>query len=129
MKSGKDWNIKADNTWLSPKNDISHLVTNMNNTHQELIEEMKRDTPVKEEGHILAAFLNKDTYNAVRNTTLDEILPVINTILKNDKERLRKIVQDRITAQETIYDQDADVTYELENILQALDKTPLPDKE
>jgi len=74
----------------------------MNNKHQELIEEMKRDTPVKEEGHILAAFLNKDTYNAVRNTTLDEILPVINTI------------------QDTIYDHDANVTYELETILEAL---------
>ena len=52
------------------------------------------------------------------------MLPVINTILKNNKEQLRQIVQDRITAQETIYDHDADVTYELENILQALDKTP-----
>jgi len=93
-------------------------------SYQTEIEEMKRETPVKEDGHILAAFLNRDTYNAVRNVTLDEMLPVINTILKNYKEQLRQIVQDRITAQETIYDHDADVTYELENILQALDKTP-----
>jgi len=52
---------------------------------------------------------------------------IIDTVLEGERQRMRQIVKERITANGTIYDHDADVTYELENILKAL--TPLNKEE
>ena len=86
MKTGKDWNIKADDTWLSPKNDISHLVANMKITNYRGIKPASivtvlegkgtEDSPFTEVMYVVAM---EDVQGFIRPITIGKITAIDNT--------------------------------------------------
>ena len=114
-----------------------------NQTIEQAVEELSKDwlfagdEPKEDDFRIHKEF--KDFLRQALQDTIDTVSmivreeeataynKIIDTVLEGERQRMRQIVKERITANGTIYDHDADVTYELENILKAL--TPLNKEE
>jgi len=117
-----NWNLKADDTWLSPKNDISHLVANMNNKHQELID--------KKVAEFTKLFEGKNIFGSwmIINMFRMHITDTIDTVLEEERERVFQALPEEMIVHEYMPNENTPARrgwndYRMA-VIKALDKTP-----